>query len=273
MAEATLNEGATDLGASNWSDTTGFANAAQLLISGGTQTISGGLSQTGVSIEYLDIINFSGTIGGASGALTTDVDGTSESATTVVSRLRFWSEGNIWFNAGGGNTLAHYVQQRGGRMYLTGGICKNVHLERGVLNVADAVTATSGIWHLLGGSATADYHASNNIPTVWVAGGGHVFRKQITTLNVLSGSIDIDCKALALTTVNHYGGTLRVVSCGGITNYKGYGGTLDLSNSQRKWTLGSSTNELSPNLNIITNPQVTFGTRSPIGSGPKGIAG
>lgn len=271
MAIAYLNTGATSLAAANWSDATGFGAAATLVIEGGNQTISGGLSQTGSSIESLDIYDFGGVIGGSAGSLECDVDGTSEAVAGPVSRLRFWSPGTMWFKANGGNTLAHYVQLSKGRLHLTGGINKNLHMDSGQLFVADGVTATGGVWRLDGGTAQLDYHASNNIPTVHVTAGSHNFQKQITTLYVRGGSVTIDCQGLAITTIEQTGGTVRLVTCGGVTNYTGTAGTLDLSGAKRAISVGSSSCVLGPNLSVAPSPQVTFGTKTLIGSGPKGV--
>ena len=58
MAIAYLNEGATSDAAGNWSDATGYANAATLVVNSDTaQTISAGLdySALGTGIASLDI--------------------------------------------------------------------------------------------------------------------------------------------------------------------------------------------------------------------------
>lgn len=271
MAIAYLNTGATSLDAANWSDATGFGAAATLVIAGGNQTISGGLSQTGSSIESLDIYDFGGVIGGSAGALECDVDGTSEAVAGPVSRLRFWSPGTMFFKANGGNTLAHYVQLERGRLHLTGGINKNLHMGSGQLFVADGVTATGGVWRLDGGTAQLDYHASNTIPTIHITGGAHNFEKQVPAIYIRGGSVTINCRGLAITTLEQTGGTVRLVSCGGITNYTGTAGTLDASNAGRAIAVGSSSCIVGPNLTVIPSPQVTYGTKTVIGTGPKGI--
>lgn len=271
MAIAYLNEGSTTLAAASWSDATGFAAGATLVINGGTQVISGGLSQTGSSIESLDILGFGGVIGGASGALECDVDGTSESATSVVSRLRFWSPGTIFFKANGGNALCHFFQLGGGgNAYLTGGAFKNLHMESGRLSVADTVTSAA-TWYLSGGSASIDYHASNALTTLAISGGAHDIRKQCTTITMYGGSATVDCQGLSITNINLFGGTLRLLSCGGVTNFTGLGGVLDNSGAKRAVSFGSSSCVVGPNLMVKPSPLVTLGTRTVIGSGPAGV--
>lgn len=274
MAETTLNAGATSLAAANWADTTGFANGAQLLIDGtrvGNQNITAGLDQSATNIEYLDVINYGGTIGGAAGPLKCDADGTAESATSVVSRVRWWSPGTLYFSAAGGNTLAHYFQQRGGTCNIASGILKNVHVDSGVFYCADAVSG-SGVWHLQGGSGTFDYHASNVIAEAWARSGTWTFAKKPTALYIMSGaSVTLDCQALTPTNIYMLGGTLRLISAGGITNFYGFAGTLDAGNLQRSVTAGSSVCQLASGLNIVSNPKLAFGTKSYIGSGPVGL--
>lgn len=271
MAIAFLNEGATSLAAANWSDATGFGAAATLVIRGGNQEISGGLSQTASSIESLDVLGFGGIIGGASGSLECDVDGTAEAATTPVSRLRFWSPGTMFFKANGGNALAHFVQLGGGgNMFLTGGAIKNLHQESGRLEANDAVTS-AGTWYLAGGSSKIAYHATNTLATVNVHGGAHSIAKQATTINIYGGSVTLDTLGLSVANVTMHGGVLRLVSGGGITNFTGLGGVFDVSNAKMGIAVGSSSCIISPAMSVKPNPMVTFGTKTVIGSGPVGV--
>ncbi len=277
MAIAYLNTGATSLAAANWSDSTGFANAATLVIDGtrvGNQNITAGLDQSalGTGIESLDVYNYGGTIGGASGSLRCDADGTSEASATVVSRVRWWSPGTLYYSATGGSSLAHYFQQSGGTCYITGGTIKNLHIDKGVIACVDSVVG-SGVWHLQGGQGSFDYHASNAIATAYVAGGSWLFQKKPTTLYVLSGaSVTLDCQGLTPTNIYMMGGSLRLLSCGGVTNFYGWSGQLDLSGSQRAFTIGGTALELGGKLSVIPNPIVSFGTKSPIGVGAQGVA-
>lgn len=273
MATAYLTANATDLSAANWSDATGFANAAQLVIADNDKSIQAGLAQGAFNIESLDILETcSAWIGGPGGALTCDVDGTSESDTTIVSRLRYWARGGgLYFNAGGGSTLAHYVQIKcpGARFYGTGGIFKNVHLEDGQASFADAVLATGGIWYFTGGAGTVAYHATNDLVTLNVEGGSHLIQRKVATaLNIGGGQVTLDCKALAnpLIVVNGTG-YLRTLNSGTITLITAKSGVLDFSRLQRPLTV--TTIQAGPGVQLIRSPLLTIGTLKPIGSGPK----
>lgn len=270
MPEATFSETATDFAAANWSDTTGFANGAQLLVYKGAQVINAGLNQSATSIEYLDIMEgFTGIIGGATGALQCDADGTAESATTTVSRIRYWAGGGaFYYSAAGGNTLAHFVQiNTGGRFYGVTGIMKNMQLERGTAQFSENVAATSGVWQNLGGALQVDYAAASAIPTFIQTGGNTAMFRNCTTINLSGGSLTIDCKALAITTINHYGGTLRLLNCGTITTYNGYAGLLDLSGLARTVTMTTAAVAGATSLTVRRSRRLTVGTSQPIGAG------
>lgn len=265
MAVAYLNDGATSLAAAYWSDATGFGAAAQLVINSGSQAIASGLSQTSSSIEYLDVLpGFTGVIGGSTGSLECDIDGTSESDTAIVSRLRYMAGGGaIYFKANGGNTLAHYVEiETGGRFYGTGGILKNVRLVRGEARFSDQVLATSGTWYFYGGSALVDYHASGAIPTLIVNGGSHILNRNATTLYVNGGEVTIDAQGLAITSLYILGsGRVRLINCGTITSLYAESGTLDLSQAGRPIV---ATTLYVGTCNIIRSRLFSYGTLKPL---------
>lgn len=271
MAVAYFSETATDFAAANWSDATGFAAAAQLVVYKGVQSIQAGLSQTGSSIEYLDVLEgFTGIIGGASGALSCDVDGTAESATTTVSRLRYWAGGGaMYFTAGGGNTLAHFVQiNTGGRFYGVSGIMKNMQLERGTANFSENVSATSGVWQNHGGALTIDYAAAKEIPTLIQTGGSTYLGRNAAVVILSGGTMTIDCKALAPTTsITQYGGTLRILNSGTIPLLTAYAGLLDLSGLARPLTITTAAVAGATSLTVRRSRYVTVGTSQPIGAG------
>lgn len=271
MAVAFLNDGATSLAAANWSDATGFTAAAQLVIRSGSQSIISDLNQSASSIEYLDVqAGFSGNIGSASTSLQCDVDGTTESPTTRVSRIRYFaSGGNMWFNANGSNTLAHFVEiNTGGTFWATGGIQKNVVLQRGTLRVAAAVAGTGGVWRFSGGQSTIDYAASSAIPQLDVSGGTHVLNRNATTNNVYGGTLTIDAAGLAITTLNVYGGTVRLLNSGTITTVTLLGGTLDCLAAQRPITFTTMNSDAAAT--FLKGQYVTITTENIAGVGPRG---
>lgn len=278
MAIAYLNENATSLASANWSDTTGFANGATLVINRNTAPITGGMDQSATSIESLDILDGCTAIigGGSAGSLTCDVDGTSEAETGLapVSRLRYFAGGGaLYFNAGGGNTLAHFVQiATGGTFYATGGILKNVHLERGAANFGPTVLATSGAWRFTGGTSVVSYNASGAIPELVATGGIHTLLRNATTLTVAGGAqITIDAQGLAFTTINVFGGSLRLINSGTITTLNALGGTLDLSSVGRPITITTARIAGEGALLVKKSSLVTVTNRVAVGRG-QGLA-
>lgn len=268
MAEAYLTESATSLAAANWSDATGFANGATLVINKGAANIQSDLDQSATSITSLDVLEgFSGTIGGVAGALKCDADGTSEAATTVVSRIRYKaSGGSMFFEAAGGNTLAHYVQvhSAGGRFYGVSGIMKNVHVGLGEARFASAVLMTSGEWELTGGSCFVDYHASNGIPTLYVNGGSHTIKRGVTTGYFGGGTTTFDVQSVAIGTLNVFsGGSIRLLNSGAITAVHLRGGVFDTRELQRSVTIG--TLKLGAGATYIRSPMVTVTNLHPLG--------
>ena len=271
MAVAFLNTGATSMAAANWSDTTGFAAAAQLVIREGSQAIVNDLNQSATSIEFLDIQEgFSGNIGNASGSLRCDADGTAESPTTRLSRIRYnASGGNFYFSATGGNTLAHFVEiNTGGTFWGTDGIMKNVVLQNGTARFAAAVAGTGGVWRFTGGVGIIDYAASSAIPQLDVVAGRHTLSRNATTLNVYGGELVIDCAALAITTITITGGNVRLLNAGTVTTVNGYGGTLDCSATQRPVTITTLNSDFA--FTFIKGVNVTIGTENVANKGARG---
>jgi hypothetical protein len=259
------------MAAANWSDTTGFAAAAQLVIREGSQAIVNDLNQSATSIEFLDIQEgFSGNIGNASGSLRCDADGTAESPTTRLSRIRYnASGGNFYFSATGGNTLAHFVEiNTGGTFWGTDGIMKNVVLQNGTARFAAAVAGTGGVWRFTGGVGIIDYAAALAIPQLDVVAGRHTLGRNATTLNVYGGELVIDCAALAITTITITGGNVRLLNSGTVTTVNLYGGTLDCSATQRPVTFTTMNSDFAAT--FIKGVNITIGTENVANKGARG---
>lgn len=272
MAESRLNDGATDLSVgANWSDTTGFAAAATLVIAVGTQSIQAGLNQSTVSIESLDVLEgFSGIIGGAGGPLRVDFDGTAEAAATQVSRLRWWSPGTGYIAAGGPDTLAHFVQCRAGNLFLTSGIAKHLHVEGGYIEVGQSLASSSGLWVLTGGSSLINDNATG-VADLRYTGGGHTLKRGATSLKVAgSTNLTIDAGGRAITTMEVGGGNVLLLNAGdtgttAFTTVYLLGGTLDCRKLGRNVTI--TTLYHAAGATLIGHPRLTITNKAPIGGG------
>jgi len=226
MAIAYLNEGAVSLAAANWSDATGFANAATLVISSGSQTITTSLDQSGLSggIDTLDILpGFTGRIGGAGyGSLKVDADEGGSTHRIIYNA----GGGSLYLQAGGDNTLiTNFWMSSLGSCYLTGGTFTNVVLGQGSLSVDSSTVLTDPVFD--GGAAVVQ--AGTAATSLTVRGGSHVWNRGATTINVYGrGRLNIDCGGTAITTLNILSSEAEVVlsSSGTITTVNNWGRLL-----------------------------------------------
>lgn len=234
MAIAFLNEGATSDAAANWSDATGYAAAATLVINSDTaQTISGGLDNSANSIASLDIRwPFRGSYGSeTAGPVIFDCDGGSPNTVNYDARA-----GKFFVKAGGNNTLiTTFNHTSPGAVYAMGGIFTTFGQQRGTFNANGATTLTEyGIW---GGSATLDTLSTGSASTTINAWAGNlVCKRNMTTLNVWNASVVKSDNTSGATTVNMYGGYLEWW-LGTITTFNYYGGELNLANITRDTTI------------------------------------
>lgn len=170
------------LAAANWSDATGFADNAALEIRDGQQTISAGLDQSALTegVSTIDVgPGFSGNIGGPSGSLKCDVDGSG------TPQFRYAAAGgSLYYEAKGDNNLCvRFVNSSSARAYLTGGTFTTLELNSGYTEVSDSVTLSSQTVNLTGGTlkcdaviGTLNQWGGNAIltkaPTTWIQWGG-----------------------------------------------------------------------------------------------------
>lgn len=254
MAVSYLNEGATSFAAANWSDGVGFAAASTNVINyPGTQSITGALDQSAVSIESLDTYPpFAGNIGAAGNPLIIDVDGTIYSEANQVSRVRLLqSGGRAYLNFGGGNTLCHILVVGGGvECFHVAGILNFLSVEGGGRYVGNQTVTygDTGRIDLNGGTSFIDLHASDLCPSINVNAGYHIIRRggvaATGRLTVNGGTVLLDSLGVAWPEVYVEGGTLIWQSSGAPDTNAGdvtlRGGTVDFSNLNRALTLTSA---------------------------------
>lgn len=242
MAIAYLNEGATSDAAANWSDTTGYANAATLVINSNTsQVISGGLdhSALGTGIASLDIRwPFGGSYGSeAAGPVIFDADGGSPNTVNYDARA-----GKFFVKAGGGSTLiTNFNHTSPGAVYAQGGIFTTFGQQRGTFNANGATTLTT--FGMMGGTALLDTLSSGSASTLIEMlrgpdqGGGTLrLKRDTTTLNIEAGNVTKEDGTGTTTTVNLRGGYLEWW-VGTITTLNYYGGDFNPVNATRDVTV------------------------------------
>lgn len=240
MPTIAIAKGTTDITASVAS----IANGDTLLFADGSQTITTGLAVaalTGLSTGLAAVITrptFTGSIGGAAGSLTVDVDDSS------TGKLTHQGSGFFYFNAGGGSARSNRSINTGsGQLYLTGGTHDNAESRGGRLYVNGSAVVTT-LW-TVGGECTILANATA-ITTAHVYGGARAdINRTCTTLNVGGANTMVNFFAEnasgtlpTVGTLNAYGG--RIIYKGGtISTLNGFDGSIDFSQAPQPVTISA----------------------------------
>lgn len=223
MALAYLNEGSTSLAAASWSDATGFAaNATLILDKLNAQNITTSVDQSAVAqVNYFKIgNNFSGTIGTASsplkfGALGTTGNGFYNDASGGTC---YFQAANI-AGAGSANTIGYYSHSGFARAYISGGAVTQIDQSNGYVEVGQAATCTTV--NVGGGEMFIDYNASAGT-TLTITGGKVHTKRQFTNIYNYGGTLIQNQTAAITTGVNgpggiwdHRGGDITTVTIAG----------------------------------------------------------
>lgn len=270
MATAYLNDGATSFAAASWSDATGFANGATLVVPTGGQSITASLDQSALTgINFFRVSRpFTGNIGSPSaGPLKVDVDDVTgewnSGAGAGYAKLEYLAGGGQMYYqaAGNSNVCENLFIDTGGEFYAMGGTFNYVKIYR-ASRVNFNASSTIGTANLYGpGGVTLEYKSSG-LTTLNVFGGSHVVRRPGTTINVYGGTVTYDVETGTTTTINQYGGTVFHVA-GAVTTWNGYSGVRDSSRLRREATIATQTRTLAfrydnsnPNLTITTTTRI-----------------
>lgn len=170
MAVVIVPKGVTDL-------TSYGADTDTLIFMEGNQTVTAGLNKSALTEGFAKIVvaeTFTGTIGGASGALRCDVD--SGSAVFEYNA----GGGACYYNPDGDDNLCDELRIiSGGTFYLVNdGTVTNCGIARGNLVCPDGVVITS--LYQTGGNTTQGYNATVNA-NLWVSGGQITSGRGFTT--------------------------------------------------------------------------------------------
>lgn len=227
-------QGSTTFAAAGWSDATGFAAGAELVVANPGGPITAGLDQRATDILYLDILSaWNANIGSQSAPLRV------ESTQTGSGRLRYRpSGGRLWLyaqNGSGDATIDNLDVGGSGDVTLLGGTFTTVTQDGGNITAGAAIGTT---FYGLGGTSRWDA-AGTAITTGIITRGTHSFLRAITTLTITGGTVWMDLSGTAITTLNIYGGTLYL-RAGNIPTVNGYGGVIDTRQAQRAITLGGT---------------------------------
>lgn len=233
MAE--LNEGATSFAAANWSDATGFADNATLVVNKPFGLITAGLDQSGLSSTGIDSLDFQegarGIVGGGtSGSLRVDSNGGS------THRIRNRGAVTLYVTDGGnGVTDLDLGGQQ--RTNLTGGTWTDVTIDGGILtaNASAIITNLYGF----GGGGTIEYNSTGFTLARFTA-GNWILKRGFTKVEVAgTANVTLWGELGTLTEVEQWGGTVRAFY-GNVPTYSLFGGVLDFSQQQEALTYGGT---------------------------------
>lgn len=276
---AYLNEGATSLAAANWSDSTGFADNAELVIIGTNQTdnnIVSDLDQSanttgsGDGIHYLHTRpGFRGNAGTEAAPVITQFDTTY----TTQAQIRHAGSGAFYIQ---GDTCALTEQIGQGRLFLRSGTWTTIVVASGYCNIGpDAIFDNL---YVLGGLCDVDDHASSDYDLIEHTGGTIQLRRGGATSSVydLGGSAQL-FSAIAAgehKTLRQHGGTLYPIT-GNIATYRGIAGLVDERRVQKDLTIGSTAAVRTAALRIVEVGNlagtVTYSNITDFGGAPNGL--
>lgn len=248
MPVATLTAGSTTMANPAWSDASGFGTVPAILaVTSGVQAITAGLSQGAATVQTLRFMRaFGGTVGEPSSPLICDAtDGTAAEWTSSAS-----TEGRIVHD--GTRTVNHQVGTAVGRVdnyhhmgpgvsNLLSGDYRFCKVYGGKFNANASMGSTSTVIEVYAGSDVTVEFKSTALSVLSVFGGSCVLKRTATTVNVYGGTLTIDIDSGTTAAVNHFGGTIILVSGGTVTAYIGKAGTLTLNRLRADTTITTAT--------------------------------
>lgn len=253
MALAYLNDGSKTLAAAAWSDATGFADNATLIVDRGTQLIDTALnSGSGLStgISYIHFRKwFTGTVGSSGTTLETKF----ANYTTLPNVI--FSAGVLYLTC---TNTCNKMRVFGGTVYLISGTVTDLEIIGGTVKVSASATVTNTV--MAGGVYEDIAEGSNTMTALTIYGGSAMVRRPATTISVsdaVGAGIGAPASNLIYnystgpTTVNQRGGSIVHMN-GNIGTYNGYGGSFDATRAIRDLTIGSTATNLYPSLRFRT---------------------
>lgn len=265
MALAYLTEGSTTLAAAAWSDATGFAAGATLIIDAlGSQNIQTAVDWSGIAaISYLSVSsNFSGNIG------------------TATSPLKFEATTGFYNDASGGSVFFESKSTDGdpdattllahtgaGTTNVVGGTVTQVQQSMGFVNVGQSAIVTTV--RQSGGSSFYDTNGTA-ITNLYLMGGSCYVKRGVTNYYIYGGQFIYEVIANVTTgfigpngNVDHRGGDIATLEVGG---------SFTVYNLRRSCTVGSTalTSWAGASIQRITRGNVlaTFSNETKIAGGP-----
>lgn len=259
MAVALNNQGATSFAAANWSDATGFANDATLIVANPGGPITAGLDQRATNIDYLDVLSaWNADIGSQVEPLRFEADNTG------TGRFRYRpSGGRCWveaIDASAASVIDRLDVGGSGQLYLVGGTFTTTTQDGGNIDAGAAICVTL---YAFGGTSRWRSVATA-ITTAIVTAGVHTLERVGTTVTVTGGTVNLDVTGTGITTLNIYGGTVNILN-GNIPTVNGFGGTINCTNARRPIALGATAFNQG-HVKVLSDARTTISNVAAIGS-------
>jgi len=265
MALAYLTEGSTTLAAAAWSDATGFASGATLVIDSlGSQNIVTAVDQSAVvAIAYLSVsANFSGNIGSAASPL--KFEATTGFYNDASGGVIYWASAGADADPDATTLLSH---TGAGTTNCVGGTVTQVQQSMGFVNAGQSTIVTTV--RQSGGSSFYDYNATA-ITNLYLMGGTCYVKRGVTNYYIYGGRFIYEVIANVTTgfigpngNVDHRGGDIATLEVGG---------SFTVYNLRRAATIGGTalTTWAGASMQRTTRGSVvaTFSNETKIAGGP-----
>lgn len=270
MAKAYLNDGAKSLSSENWSDATGFADNAQLVIEkhvGGNQPITASVDHSTLTtgIDSLDIQK--GAVGTIRGL---KVDADTGSTDGISNHGNFYLQS---FSAGGTGVINNFDCGPGSRNSFDTGTIGQTTVQGGYFEAGQSGILTN--FDQWGGTSIIEYNATV-ITNCNIMRGNATLRRGCTNLTVgenATVTIDLDdAQTVGVVNLNNHGGRVNIIH-GGVTNAVLRSGVLDLSKARRAFTVGTTSVTLGGTNIVEGDGTVTISNVTYIGNAKRSVGG
>lgn len=235
------------MAAAAWSDATGFADNATLIVESGSQIVTTSLNAgSGLStgISYIHFRKgFTGQVGSAGTSLETKFANYTTLPNVIV------SSGSLWLTC---TNTCNKVRVLGGTVTILSGTVTDLEIVSGTVNASASATITN--LAMAGGFFRDLATGSNAMTLASIYGGTASFMRPVTTITMseAAGSsvgapttfVTYD-HATGPTTVNERGGTFNLIE-GSVATLNLYAGRFDASRAARDLTIGGTATNLYP---------------------------
>lgn len=250
---AYLNKGSVSLDAGNWSDATGFANNATLVIERSNETLTQ-LDRTGdttTGVDYLHFRRGAPIVGPTNGHLKVEYDATP--STTGRAQLLWDCDGGVLHAEFSTSLVCLETSLMGsGKIYLHVGECNTLAIKDNIVARINEGCDISTDVFMGGGYAFFESDATFTLPNVYL-NDGHLESERRVEQCDQGGGIFEYYHTGALTTYNQHGGLFIPHGSGTITTWNYYGGEIDDTKILRDFTVTNLNNRSGKRLPRLSN--------------------